>query len=334
MRLVHAVVVLSLSAVPLAAQDWKGSGRLEGRVVDADGKPVEGATVKLAHPERGGGPTIKTDKKGKWAYLGLVAGTWNVDVEAAGFATMKGRVSMPSEGARVPPIETKLEKTKPSGPPPEVLAAIQKAEDAYKAGRHDEAIAEYDKLLALRPDLSTTIHQQLGFAYIQTKEYAKALEHLRKVMEADPANAQIRVIAAQAALEGGMLAEGKALLAGIDETTVKNPDVFFNMGVNFLNANQPEDAIAYFTKAIALDPAYVDGYFRRGFAYVQVGKLTEAKQDLHKVIELVPEDSGCMTTCNSKCRTDGDEATCQTKCSTECGSGMRDAAKKALDQLK
>lgn len=289
---------------PAAAQDWKGTGRLEGRILDPDGKPVEGATVKLDYPARGGGPTVKTDKKGRWAYLGIVAGPWNIDVEAPGFATRKGVVNLPSEGARVAPIEMRLEKARPAGPPPEVLQTLGKAEEAYKAGRHAEAIAEYQRLLALRPDLATTIHQQLGFAFIQMKDYPKALEHLRKVMEADPANAQIRAIAAQAALEGGMIDEGRKLLEGIDETTITNPDVFFNMGVNFLNANRPEDAIVYFGKAVAVDAAYADGYFRRALAYIQVNRVPEAKADLQKVIALTPEGA------------------------------QADAARKALEQLK
>jgi hypothetical protein len=40
-----AILVLAAHA---GAQDWRGGqGHLEGRVVDASGQPVEGATVKL-----------------------------------------------------------------------------------------------------------------------------------------------------------------------------------------------------------------------------------------------------------------------------------------------
>src|SRR5688500_5013851 len=83
---IAAGLALVLAAVSVRAQDWKGRGRREGRVLAPDGTPIEGATVKLENPERGGGPTMKTDKKGRWAYLGLVAGSWNIDVEAAGHA--------------------------------------------------------------------------------------------------------------------------------------------------------------------------------------------------------------------------------------------------------
>ena len=277
-----------LGASMAEAQDWKGSGRVEGRVLAPDGTPVVGATLKLVHTGRGGGPTIKTDKKGRWAYLGLVSGTWNVDVEAPGYAVRQVSFTLASEASHLDPMEIRLEKSGPAPVPPEVLETVKKADEAYKAGRFAEAQAEYEKLLALRPDLATTIHQQMGFSLIQQKKYPEALEHLQKVLDADPANAPIRVIAAQAALSGGLVDNGLALLKGLDESAIKTPDVFFNVGVALINANRPEDAIPYFGKAIALDAAYADGYFRRGLAHLQLGKTAEAKADLQKFVELAP----------------------------------------------
>jgi len=285
--LVAAVSLLAVGSAP--AQDWKGQGRLEGKVLGADGTPIEGATVKLDNPARGGGPTIKTDKKGKWAYFGLMAGSWNVDVDAAGYATKRISIALASETARMNPVEIRLERAGPAPTPPEVLEAVRKADEAYKGGRFAEAQAEYEKLLALRPDLATTIHQQMGFSLIQMKKYPEALEHLQKVLDADPTNVQIRVITAQAALEGGMIDRGLEMLRSLDEGAIKMPDVFFNVGVALINANRPEDAIVYFGKSVTLDAAYADGYFRRGLAYLQVGKTAEAKSDLQKFVELTPQ---------------------------------------------
>jgi tetratricopeptide (TPR) repeat protein len=277
-----------LAVDPAQAQDWKGRARLEGRVLAPDGTPLAGATVKLDNPGRGGGPTITTDKKGKWAYLGLVAGTWNIDVGADGYATKKVSIDLAGESVRINPIEVRLERAGPPPTAPEVLEAVKKADEAYKAGRFGEAQAEYEKILALRPDLATTIHQQMGFSLIQLKKYPEALEHLQKVLDADPSSTQIRAIMAQAALEGGLIDRGLELLKGVDDASIKEPDVFFNIGVNLINANRPDDAVVYFGKAVALDPAYADGYFRRGLAHLQRNRSTEAKADLRKFVELQP----------------------------------------------
>lgn len=287
-RLMVTALALAVAA-PAAAQDWRGTGRLEGKVTDADGKPLAGVSVKLDNPERGGGPTVETDKKGKWAVLGVVAGTWNIDFSLDGYTPHGISFRLPGELVRVPPIVVALEKAAPKGPSAEVVAALDSAETLFKEGHWAEARAEFERLLAELPEHAATINQRIGLCYIQEKNYPKALETLEKVIAAQPDNQQIRAIAAQAALEGGLLDKGRELLAKLDDSTIQNPDVFFNMGVNFLNANAPEDAIRYFGKAIELDPAYVDGYYRRALAYLQIGKTDECRVDLQKVVELAPD---------------------------------------------
>jgi tetratricopeptide (TPR) repeat protein len=281
-----AVTVLAGSA---SAQDWKGLGRMEGKVTDDAGAPLAGATVKLDLPARGGGTTLTTDKKGRWAIAGIAAGTWNIDVVADGYATKAISVSLPTEASRLKPVEIQLAKAVAAGPSPEAREALARADAAYKGGHFPEARAEYEKLLPLLPAVAPRIHQQIGFCYIQEKDDAKALEHLELVLAAEPGNMEVRMIAAQAALEGKMVDKGRELLAGVDGGAVKDPDVFFNVGVNFLNAGQTEDAVQYFTKAVTLDPKYVDGYFRRGLGYLQLGKMDESRADFQKVLELAPQ---------------------------------------------
>ena len=288
LTLIVAVGALA-SAVPAIAQDWKGMGRMEGRVTDPSGVALPGVTVKLELPERGGGTTAKTDKKGHWAIGGIAAGTWHIDFELPGFASRKVSVSLPSESSRLAPIEVKLEKAAAPGADPETRGALERAEAAYEAGRFAEARAEYAALLALRPDLAPRVHQQIGFSWIQEKQHARAVEELEQVLAAEPENAQVRAIAAQAALEGGMAEKGRELLAGLSEGVITDPDAFFNIGVNFLNAGLTEDAVQYFTKAIGLDAAYVDGYFQRALAYLKLGRTAECRADFERVLSLAPD---------------------------------------------
>ena len=119
-------------AAPLQAQDWKGMGRLFGKVADPEGKPVVGATVKLDCPSRGGGTTLNTDKKGNWAFQGLAACNWNVDIKADGFQVKSITVPMTSEQSRMLPVDVKLEKVK--GPPPELVEALKNGDagDAFE----------------------------------------------------------------------------------------------------------------------------------------------------------------------------------------------------------
>jgi tetratricopeptide (TPR) repeat protein len=287
-----AVLVGAGAAAPLAAQDWKGMGRLEGRVLDPDGKPVEGAAVTLDLPERGGGgPTAKSDKKGRWAVGGIVGGSWNADINAAGYVLKKITIPLPSESARVPPIEVRLERAQPAGPAPELLAAVSKGDEAYKAGRYAEARAEYEKVLALKPELSATLHEMIARCFSQEGDHARAADHLQKVLDADPTNVKLKVLLAQEALSGGLVDRGMALLKELDDGSVTDPDVYYNVAVLLMNQRRTDDALPFLTKSVALDAKFVDGYFQRGLLLLGAGKAAEAKADFQKVLELAPPDS-------------------------------------------
>ena len=287
-RLATLSIALAIAA-PAAAQDWKGMGRMEGRVTDSEGAALAGVSVRLQLPERGGGTTVTTDAKGRWVLGGIAAGTWHIDFDLAGYEGRKVSVNLPSESSRLKPLEVTLEKAKAKGPEPETRQALERAEAAYKEGRFAEARAEYARLLALRPDLAPRIHQQIGFAWIQEKQPARAVEELKQVLQAEPDNAQVRAIAAQAALEGGMAEEGRALLAALPEGAIHDPDALYNIAVNFVTAGLPEDGVLYFTKAIALEPSYVDGYYQRGLAYLKLGRTAECRADFEKVVALKPD---------------------------------------------
>jgi tetratricopeptide (TPR) repeat protein len=284
-----ACLALAL-ALPAFAQDWKGLGRLEGRVTDASGTPLPDIVVKLELPSRGGGTTAKTDKKGRWAVGGLAAGNWNLDVAADGFTSRSLKVNLPAESARLPPVEIKLERAAPQGPPPEILATLAKGDEAYKAGKYPEARAEYEKVLATspKPEVAVTLHEMIARCYSQEGNYAQSVAHLEHVLNADPGNLTTRLLIAQEALRGGMFDKGMELLKAVDESAVKEPEIFYNIAVLFLNQNRPEDAVVYLTKAIAVNPTFVDGYFQRGLAYLQLQKLDLCKADLRKVLELAP----------------------------------------------
>ena len=48
-------------------------------------------------------------------------------------------------------------------------------------------------------------------------------------------------------------------------------------------------AVPEFTKAIELDPSYLNGYIQRAICYENLGKLDEAIKDYEKALELDPD---------------------------------------------
>ncbi|HEX9688133.1 MAG TPA: carboxypeptidase-like regulatory domain-containing protein [Thermoanaerobaculia bacterium] len=90
-----------------AAQDWRGKARVDGRVANEKGEGIPGAKLTL---RRGGaGPDqVTTDKKGRWAYLGLASGRWDLDVDAPGYLPFKTSVQV-SEVDRIPSMDIRLQ---------------------------------------------------------------------------------------------------------------------------------------------------------------------------------------------------------------------------------
>ncbi|UCE40115.1 MAG: carboxypeptidase regulatory-like domain-containing protein, partial [Candidatus Aminicenantes bacterium] len=70
------------------AQSGRGKGRLKGEVSDENGNPIENAKIVITSIEYQdlSFETI-SNKKGKWAVIGLGSGMWRVTVTAEGYSS-------------------------------------------------------------------------------------------------------------------------------------------------------------------------------------------------------------------------------------------------------
>ena len=103
-----AVLVPAFAAPSADAQSWAGQGRAQGRVLDEEGEPITGATVTLEHEALGGGPPpVESDAKGRWALLGLATGRWSLTIEADGYDTSRGWVTV--QGGPAPLTEVRMQ---------------------------------------------------------------------------------------------------------------------------------------------------------------------------------------------------------------------------------
>jgi tetratricopeptide (TPR) repeat protein len=297
-RFLLPLIAAAALAAPLAqAQDWRGKGRVDGWVKDADGNPIPDAQIELTR-DAGGKTSTKTNKKGYWAIMGLIGGPWNIDVTAAGFETRKLQVSL-SEASRIPPMEIKLEKAAPQEPAEGVAAAGAGAEaiKAIQAGnalllekKFPEARAEYEKANALVPD-NAAILKGISQTYAGEGNSAKAIEMLKKSVELDPADTAGKTLLASLMVQEGQLDEGKAILDALPPGAITDPAVYMNVGILFLNKNQADNAQTYLTKAIEIAPTDGDLYYYRGLAAMQGKKNDQACADLKKFLELRPDSS-------------------------------------------
>lgn len=292
------------------------------------GKPVEGATVTVSLSSGNTAPIVsKTDAKGHWSALGLTTGQWNIDIVADGYQTTRGSASV-SELQSSPPLQTAIvpeakqeAASQAVAPTPlvpkEAADAITEGQNLLKIHAGDtsadaagaahqvtadeareaakRAVADFEKALPMVPaDKPETkqIHDQLtqvmAQAYFRAGDLPKAIAMLESITTADPSNTAQAALLANLYLQNGQLDAGKTLLEKLPPDTIKDPTIYINVGILFLNKKSPADAVTYFTKAVTMDPKTGDTYYYRGLAYAQLKKTAEARADFEQVLALAP----------------------------------------------
>lgn len=300
MRRFISVITLfvMIAAAGSAVAQVRGKARLQGVVTDkATSKPVGDAKVTISPADGTTQPIVtKTNAKGRWSALGLTGGQWHIDIEAAGFTTSRGSVNV-SELQMVPAITTQLvaavveEPTvAPTGPsiPQEAIDAVNAGQTLMAEGKFKEAVVELEKALPHLPD-NLQLKQVLAQAYYKTGDLPKAIAMLEVVTAADATNSGVALLLTNLYLENGQLDKGRATLQAIPPAAITEPTVYLNIGILFLNKENPADAATYFTRAIEMDAARAEGYYYRGMANLQLKKNAEAKADFEKVLSIAPD---------------------------------------------
>src|SRR5438132_6413264 len=84
-------LLLILALFPLPASSQSSGGSLIGRVSDERDAPLKGATVTAIHSPSGFSRTIKTASDGRYRFPWLPPGTYEVEVNLPGYASVTMR---------------------------------------------------------------------------------------------------------------------------------------------------------------------------------------------------------------------------------------------------
>jgi len=122
------------------------------------------------------------------------------------------------------PIYQKLLAVSPDNPT--LLQNLAVAQ--FKAGHWQEVTEQCRKILQLRPD-STPALLFLGAGYFQMKEYAKAIEPFRKLLRVRPKERNARLMLAQALLRLERFAEAAEEFQRVSELLPDDPQVWYGM---------------------------------------------------------------------------------------------------------
>jgi tetratricopeptide (TPR) repeat protein len=295
-----AVLVVTALAWFCAPASAQSTGAVKGKVVDAQGQAVEGAKVLIDYTDGMNRKyEVKTNKKGEYIQIGLQVGNYRLtaDKKDLGSQSFDVRVRLGATAeinfqlnpANVPAMSR--EDT-------QKLQAFKAAFDAgvteNQAGNNDAAIARFTEALTMRPDCYACQYN-IGSAYTQKQDYAKAEEAFKKAIElkpdsAEPYNALANVYNSEKRFEEAakMTEEATKRASLLGATGGGNADSLFNQGVIFWNAGKIPEAKKQFEEAVKVNPAHAESHYWLGMAGLNEGKMPEAVAQFEEYLKLAP----------------------------------------------
>lgn len=178
-----------------------------GVVVDAENKPVQGATVLFDYQERSSKREAKTDKKGEFLFVGLPSGKYIITASKDGLTDQVATQITGTEKTRLtftlkPPTTTSKtvgtgleaagagalgsgERPKDKNEYAALQATATAALEAVKANKHDEAIPKLNEVIAKMPNCADC-YMYLGVSLFETQKPAEAEAAFKKAVELQP----------------------------------------------------------------------------------------------------------------------------------------------------
>jgi tetratricopeptide (TPR) repeat protein len=127
----------------------------------------------------------------------------------------------------------------------------------HDQGRMDEAIAQYQRALEIKPD-DDEVHYNLGNVFLQLGRMDEAIAHYQKALAINPNYAKAHNNLGTAFRQQGRLEEAITQFQKALEIKPDYAEVHNNLGVVFTQQERMEEAISHFQKALAIKPNYVE----------------------------------------------------------------------------
>ena len=291
-------LVGAVLAVLIFASSGYAQGRVQGKVVDKDDKPVADAKVTITSQSNNQKWELKTNNRGEYFQIGLPSGAYVILVEKADLGAMQAKVNVRGgapamQDFKIVPGQAGLSQEQLAK-----NAALQKLFDeavtASKSGDHPTAIARYTDVAAGLPSCADCYYN-VGLEYSAMKDYAQAEIAFKKAVElrpehADAYNGLANVYNAQKKFDLASQASAKAaeLAGSATAGGGGNADSLYNQGVIAWNAGKADEAKTHFQNALKADPNHAPSHYQLGMAYLNLGQLAEAKAEFETYLKLAP----------------------------------------------
>jgi len=275
MKKIGLIISLALVfGVFLSSQDYKGKGRIFGVVLDEEGKPIEGVTVKLAYAKSNAGFEVKTDKEGKWTGAWLRKGSWDIDFEKIGFETKKIVIEV-SETEKKPEIRINLKKASGLILTNELETELTQANQKFEQKNYQAALEAYQGLLKKFPD-AYILWKNVGHCYFAQEQYDRAEESYKKVLEKNANDSDTFLLIGNCYSNRGQTDKAMEWYNKIQFDKITDPIVLYNIGNVYYKLSKFDEALKYYQRSVELQKDFLDGLYQLGLAYTTLQRNQDA----------------------------------------------------------
>lgn len=306
--LVYICLLAFIFSYLVAGQAGRGKGRLNGTVVDEEGKPVVGAKVVIQFTrEKGIEWSTTTNKKGEWAFLGLGSGLWLITVTAEGYLPAFKEVNVSQIEAN-PKVTISLKKVAPlvgSEADKESIKMLDQAATLFNEKKFDEAISILKEFIAKNPEFYPALIN-LAECYREKGDYDQAIEFYQQaITESKKDDRWAKEVVAKALsgigecyLRKGDLDQAQNYFKQAVDFSPDNEMVAYNVGELYFSNQKLDEAIHYFSLAIKIKPDWALPYYKLGLVYLNKNDFDLAKENLKKFLNLDPNSELAPTAKN------------------------------------
>jgi tetratricopeptide (TPR) repeat protein len=297
------ILLLSLiGCESLAAQlsASRGDGVIDVQLAFSDSTRFSGiGTVRVLNEAGAAIFEARVEANGKATIHNLVPGTYQVEVNAPGFATVRETVTLESKWSQasvsltMKPVESG--GADPTKVPIPVLAPAARKEvtkglDTFQKGNIEESRKHFEKALTMAPG-NPDVQFLMGVLELQDKHISAAEEHLLKAIQIYPNHVRSLETLGEVYSSQGQPDKAVPMLekaASLEDGSWK---AHWKLGRAYLQINDPEKARTQAERAITLGKAAAGpAYLLKAEALADLAKWDEAKATLEKFVTEQPSD--------------------------------------------
>lgn len=157
-------------------------------------------------------------------------------------------------------------------------------------GREEEGLAALTRSLELEPGNAIGLHNRARLLF-RLNRFSEARRDVKEILEANPKDTLTLILAGQLAFRGGFHRESLAYFDRALALEPDKPELHFSRSATLRAAGRPREARASLDRALELAPYDPNGYALRAQVSMQLGAFESALEDAERGLGLDPD---CM----------------------------------------